>query len=138
MNATLPAYRRRLNARVATVTLEQLIRHAQLFGTELVVETAVELGLPPAQVARRRIECDAIEANQHAKLEKKFKEALMRGRPHMTRIRSGGRVRLRSLYISREAHRVSVPSSTDVHRTFRGTRIARLNLRLRLCVSSPR
>jgi hypothetical protein len=46
------------------VTLTGLIRHARLFGTESVYETAVMERLPKANLARLRIELDAIDAGR--------------------------------------------------------------------------
>jgi len=43
------------------VTYKQLLTRARRFGTICVVETAIELRLPPAQVARLRIECDELD-----------------------------------------------------------------------------
>jgi hypothetical protein len=46
--------------------LDQLIRHARLFGTECVYETGKE-GLPSADLARLRIELDELDAGRKSK-----------------------------------------------------------------------
>ena len=49
-------------------TLDQLIRHARLFGTECVCETGEQEGLPSADLARRRIELDELDAGRKSRL----------------------------------------------------------------------
>jgi len=51
----------------ATLTLDQLVRHARLFGTECVYETAEQEGLSSADLARLRIELDELEAGRKSK-----------------------------------------------------------------------
>jgi DNA-binding NarL/FixJ family response regulator len=48
--------------------LNQLIRHAHLFGTECVYETGEQKGLPSADLARLRIELDALDAGRKSRL----------------------------------------------------------------------
>jgi Homeodomain-like domain len=47
--------------------LDQLIRHARLFGTECVYETGEQEGLSSADLARLRIELDELEAGRKSK-----------------------------------------------------------------------
>jgi hypothetical protein len=52
------------NSSDVSPTLEQLIRHARLFGAECVYETGEQAGLSRQDLARLRIECDALEAKR--------------------------------------------------------------------------
>lgn len=45
-------------------TLQEYVRHAELFGIDCVYETAEELGLPAVDMALLRIELDDIEARR--------------------------------------------------------------------------
>jgi hypothetical protein len=47
--------------------LDQLVRHARLFGTECVFETGEQEGLPSAELARLRIELDELDAGRTSK-----------------------------------------------------------------------
>jgi hypothetical protein len=51
----------------AQPALDQLIRHAHLFGTECVYETGEQEGLFSADLARLRIELDELEAGRKSK-----------------------------------------------------------------------
>lgn len=51
----------------ATLAIDQLLRHAHLFGTECVYETGKQEGLPSADLARLRIELDELDAGRKSK-----------------------------------------------------------------------
>jgi hypothetical protein len=51
----------------AITTLQEYVRHAELFGTECVYETALEEGHGPRTLARLRVELDSIEASRKSR-----------------------------------------------------------------------
>ena len=57
-----------LTATLGQPALDQLIRHASLFGTECVYETGEQEGLPNADLARLRIELDELDAGRKSRL----------------------------------------------------------------------
>jgi hypothetical protein len=56
-----------LSATLEQVTLDQLIRHAQSFGTECVYETGEQEGLSSADFARLRVELDELDAGRKSR-----------------------------------------------------------------------
>jgi hypothetical protein len=56
-----------LTATLEQPALDQLIRHARLFGTECVYETGEQEGLPRADLARLRIELDELDTGRKSK-----------------------------------------------------------------------
>ena len=57
-----------LSATLEQATLDQLIRHAHLFGTECVYENGEQEGLSSAELTRLRIELDELEAGRKSRL----------------------------------------------------------------------
>jgi DNA-directed RNA polymerase specialized sigma24 family protein len=56
-----------LTASLGQPALDQLTRHARLFGTECVYETGEQEGLPSADLARLRIELDELHVGRKSK-----------------------------------------------------------------------
>jgi hypothetical protein len=90
-------------------TVSQFIRHAQLFGTELVFETASENGFSELELERLRIELDAIEA---ARKSGRFTVGRRRRRAPDETVRAARQLRSEGLVVAAIADKLGI---SDAH-----------------------